>query len=90
MRSSESTSPPAVFMIAALTCIGAQSGCASRTSAATPVTNGAAIEVPDCDCRPVPEPDSAEVIVSPGPATSGLPTGPCRPRAENSLSVSAS
>src|SRR3954468_24922158 len=49
-----------------------QLGCACRVSAATPVTCGAAIDVPDKVSAPLPEPDAVETIATPGAVMSGL------------------
>ncbi len=49
-----------------------QSGCASLTSAASPVVCGAAIEVPESIRSPVPVPMPAEAMLTPGAVTFGL------------------
>src|SRR4051794_37741552 len=72
-------------MTDALTSSTDQSGCAWRTSAVMPAVCGAAIDVPESTVRPLPLPRKAEVIVSPGAATSGLSAGPRVPREVNEL-----
>src|SRR6187200_682900 len=62
----------AVPTIAALTSRGDQSGCACSTSAATPVTAGAAMDVPDIPLAPVVVAPSADITETPGAVTSGL------------------
>src|SRR2546426_12245172 len=66
--------------MSALICAGVSSGCACRSSAATPATSGVAIEVPEMEmCRLSRhlevlrhEPHSVAQIFTPGALTSGL------------------
>ncbi len=77
------TSKPAVFITAAFSSAGVQPGRCFRRRAITPVRCGAAIEVPDIDSARFPAftsgpptpamiPVAAEVIDTPGAATSGF------------------
>src|SRR5512140_170986 len=49
-----------------------QEACAWRVSAAAPVTCGAAIEVPDRNSNPVPEPTRVDAMLTPGAVISGF------------------
>ncbi len=62
----------AVLRMAVRTSAGSQPGCASSASAATPATCGVAIEVPEKATPWLPVPMAVEVMLTPGPLTSGL------------------
>ena len=53
-------------------CTWFQVGCACLTSAATPATCGAAIDVPDIAVALFPDPTSVEKMLTPGAVMSGL------------------
>src|SRR5689334_16144115 len=77
-------------MTAALIICGVQVGCLDFTKAATPVTSGEAIDVPEMTRTLLPVPMPAEAIVSPGAVTSGFttPIDPWVPREEKDERVS--
>src|ERR1035437_9913413 len=62
----------AVLMIAALTSLTDQFGCEAMTSAATPATCGADIDVPESTRTSLPVPMPAATMLTPGAVTSGL------------------
>ncbi len=59
-------------MICSLTWDALQSGCAALTKAATPEVSGVAMDVPLMTSGLVPVPAEAEMMPTPGAATSGL------------------
>src|SRR5690606_31837031 len=81
------TSWTAVFISAFFTSVAFHPGRVSRTSAVMPAACGEAIDVPDITVAADPPPISAEAIVSPGAARSGLTAGARTPREVNELGV---
>ncbi len=61
-----------MFAIARRTSLGSQVGWASSASAATPLTCGVAMEVPESATPRLPVPMAVEMTLTPGAVTSGL------------------
>src|SRR5947209_1947251 len=62
----------AVWTIAARRSATDQVGCACLVSTATPAMCGVAIDVPESTEKPLPLPDAAETVATPGAVTPGL------------------